>query len=99
VVWQRPVVESRPPQRPKRLPLPKIGHLDPGFEEGTSRVGLPVGEQGARPLQHQPAVPGNLCRRCVDQRETGLGSTRSQQLVGGLDNSGRQLGAWTTARA
>ena len=85
MVRQRPVAERRRPQRPERLPLPKIGHLDPGFKEGTGRVGLPVGQQGACPLQDQPAVRRNLLRRCVDHRQAGGRSTRGQQLVGGLD--------------
>ena len=91
VVRRRPVTERRAPQPAQRLPFPKIGHLDPGFEEGASSVGLPSAQQGAYPLQDHSAVRGNLFRRRVDHHETAGGLTRGQQMVGGLDQQ-RQAG-------
>ena len=94
VVRRRPVAERGAPQCSQCLPLPKIGNLDLGFEEGTGRVGLPVGQQRACPLQDQPAVHRNLFRCCVDHRQAGGGSTRGQQVIGGFDQqwqAGRRL--------
>jgi hypothetical protein len=68
-VGQWPVAVRGLPERFKRLSLPKIGHLDPGFEESASVVDSPDGQQGADPLQDHSAVRRDAVRRGVDHRE------------------------------
>ena len=91
VVGQRPVAERCPPQVPHRLSLPKVGDLEPGSKQGTGRVRLPVGQQGAGALKNQSAVDSKLARRGVDHRQAGAWSTGGEQLLGGLHEQ-RQAG-------
>src|SRR5215212_10745513 len=91
MVGQRPVAERGPPQVPQRLSLPKVGDLDPGSKQGTGRVGLPVGQQGAGALKNQSAVDSNLARRGVDHPQAGAWSAGGEQLLGGLREQ-RQAG-------
>src|SRR5215211_2203428 len=78
VIRRGPVAERRAPECAQSLSLPKIGHLDPGFEEGTGRVNLPTGEQGTCPLQDHSAVHSDLFRRRIDHRQADRGPTGGQ---------------------
>ena len=93
VVGQRPVAERRAPQVTQRLSLPKVGDLDPGSEQRTGSVSLPVCQQRACLLEDQPAVHSNLARRCVDHRQAGARSASSEQLLGGFHEQRQQVGA------